>query len=150
MDKIPAHGPLPVSVPGAVDGWFELHGKFGKLPMRDNLAPAIQYAKEGFPLTEYIAASMGRSLQFYARKGFPNIMETYALDKKGVIPQKGDVFKNEYLATTLNKIANEGRDAFYKGDIAKTIADFIQSQGCLLYTSPSPRNQRGSRMPSSA
>ena len=132
MDKIPAHGPLPVSVPGAVDGWFELHGKFGKLPMRDNLAPAIQYAKEGFPLTEYIAASMGRSLQFYARKGFPNIMETYALDKKGVIPQKGDVFKNEYLATTLNKIANEGRDAFYKGDIAKTIADFIQSQGGFL------------------
>jgi len=132
MEKIPAHGPLPVSVPGAVDGWFELHGKFGKLPMRDNLAPAIQYAKEGFPLTQYIAASMGRSLQFYAKKGFPNIMETYALDKKGIIPQKGDVFKNEYLAATLNKIANEGRDAFYKGDIAKTIANFIQAQGGFL------------------
>ncbi len=132
MDKIPAHGPLPVSVPGAVDGWFELHGKFGKLAMKDNLAPAIQYAKEGFPLTEYIAASMGRSLQFYTRKGFPNIMETYALDKKGVIPQKGDVFKNEYLAATLTKIANGGRDAFYKGDIAKTIANFIQAQGGFL------------------
>jgi len=132
MEKIPAHGPLPVSVPGAVDGWFELHGKFGKLAMSDNLAPAIQYAKEGFPLTQYIAASMGRSLQFYARKGFPNIMETYALDKKGVIPQKGDVFKNEYLAATLTKIANGGRDAFYKGDIAKTIANFIQAQGGFL------------------
>ena len=56
MDKIPAHGPLPVSVPGAVDGWFELHQKFGKLPMKENLAPAIHYAKEGFPLTQYIAA----------------------------------------------------------------------------------------------
>ncbi len=132
MTKIPAHGPLPVSVPGAVDGWFELHQKFGKLSMKENLAPAIQYAKEGFPLTQYIAALWGNSVPFYLRKGFPNVTETYTIDGKGKIPQKGDIFKNPYLANTLTKIAEGGRDAYYKGDIAKTIANFIQSQGGFL------------------
>lgn len=130
MSKIPAHGPLPVSVPGAVDGWFELHKKFGKLSMKENLAPAIQYAKDGFPLTQYIAALFGNSVRNYTRKGFPNIKETYTVD--GKIPQKGDVFKNEYLANTLQKIAEGGRDAFYKGDIAQTIANFIKAQGGFL------------------
>ena len=65
IDKIPAYGALPVSVPGCVDGWFELHKKFGKLPMKENLAPAIKYAKEGFPLTQYIAALWGNSIPFY-------------------------------------------------------------------------------------
>lgn len=132
MQKIPSHGPLPVSVPGAVDGWFELHGKFGKLPIKEILAPAIGYAKEGFPVTQYIGALIGRSLPFYAKRGFPNVMETYALDGVGIIPQKGDVFKNAYLAATYEKIATGGRDAFYKGEIAKTIADFIKSQGGFL------------------
>ena len=132
MEKIPSHGPLPVSVPGAVDGWFELHQKFGKLPMKENLAPAIQYAKEGFPLTQYIAALMGNSIPFYLRKGFPNVKETYTINGKGKVPQKGDVFKNEFLAATLTKIAASGRDAFYKGDIAHTIANFIKSQGGFL------------------
>ena len=130
MEKIPSHGPLPVSVPGAVDGWFELHQKFGKLPMEDNLAPTIQYAKEGFPLTQYIAALMGNSLQFYLKSNFPNIEETYM--RGGKIPQKGDIFKNPFLANTLTKIAEDGRDTFYKGDIARTIAHFIQSQGGFL------------------
>ena len=132
MTKIPAHGPLPVSVPGAVDGWFELHQKFGKLSMKENLAPAIQYAKEGFPLTQYIAALWGNSVPFYLSKGFPNVKETYTIDGKGKVPQKGDVFKNEFLANTLTKIAEGGRDAYYKGDIARTIATFIQSQGGFL------------------
>lgn len=132
MKKIPSHGPLPVSVPGVVDGWFELHQKFGKLPMRENLAPAIQYAKEGFPLTQYIAALWGNSVPFYLRKGFPNVTETYTIDGKGKVPQKGDVFKNEFLANTLTKIAEGGRDAYYKGDIAHTIANFIKAQGGFL------------------
>ena len=55
LEKIPSHGPLPVTVPGCVDGWFELHKKFGKLQMKENLAPAIKYAREGFPLSELIA-----------------------------------------------------------------------------------------------
>jgi len=132
MAKIPAHGPLPVSVPGAVDGWFELHKKFGKLSMKENLAPAIKYATDGFPLTQYIAASWGRSVPFYLRKGFPNVKETYTIDGKGKVPQKGDIFKNQFLANTLTKIAEGGRDAYYKGDIARTIANFIKEQGGFL------------------
>lgn len=154
MEKIPSHGPLPVSVPGAVDGWFELHQKFGKLPMKENLAPAIQYAREGFPLTQYIAALMGNSIPFYLEKGFPNVKETYTLNGQGIIPQKGDVFKNEFLANTLTKIAEGGRDAYYKGEIAHTIADFIKAQGGFLsyedfashkseWVSPVSTNYRG-------
>ncbi len=132
MKKIPSHGPLPVSVPGAVDGWFELHKKFGKLSMKENLTPAIEYAKEGFPLTQYIAARMGNSLKFYLKRGFPNVRKTYTIN--GKIPQKGDIFKNPFLANTLTKIAEGGRDVFYKGEIAQIIANFIQSQdGFLSY-----------------
>ncbi len=130
MEKIPSYGPLPVSVPGTVDGWFELHEKFGELPMETILAPAIAYAEEGFPVTELIAWYMNRTIPFYLRQGFPNIAETYQLN--GQTPQKGDIFRNPYLANTYRKIAKGGRDAFYKGDIARTIADFIQEQGGFL------------------
>ncbi|MEO0341627.1 MAG: gamma-glutamyltransferase, partial [Bacteroidota bacterium] len=82
MKKIPSHGPIPVSVPGAVDGWFELHQKFGKLSMEEILAPAIAYAEGGYPVSELIAWYMGRSVPFYMSQGFPNIKETYTLDGK--------------------------------------------------------------------
>ena len=72
-DKIPPLGPLPVSVPGCVDGWFSLHSKFGKLPIDDILAPAIKYAEEGFPVSELIAYYMQRSVPYYIRQGFPNV-----------------------------------------------------------------------------
>ena len=71
MKKIPSHGPLPVSVPGAVDGWFELHSKFGSKPMAEILAPAISYAENGFPLTELIAWYLNRTVPFFNPKGFP-------------------------------------------------------------------------------
>lgn len=129
-EKIPSHGPLPVSVPGCVDGWFELHEKFGKLSMEENLQPAISYAKSGFPLTELIAYYFGRSIPFYQSKGFPNINETYLVNDH--IPEKGDVFKNPYLANTYQQLAEKGRDAFYEGDIAEIMAEFIQSQGGFL------------------
>ncbi len=129
-EKIPAYGPLPVTVPGCVDGWFELHGRFGKLPMTEILAPAIQYAEEGFPVTELIAYYLNRSVPRFAER-FPNILETWTIDGTRV-PQKGDVFRNPYLANTYRRIANEGRDVFYKGDIARAIADFIQQQGGFL------------------
>lgn len=130
MEKIPSHGPLPVSVPGCVDGWFELHGKFGKLSMEEILAPAINYAKQGFPVSELIAYYINRSVPFYESKGFPNVMDTYS--SYGKVPQKGEIFKNPYLANTLSNIAKGGRDAFYKGEIAKTIANFIKEQGGFL------------------
>ncbi|MEM9142660.1 MAG: gamma-glutamyltransferase [Bacteroidota bacterium] len=132
MEKIPALGPLPVSVPGAVDGWFALHEKFGSRPITELLAPAISYAEKGFPLTELIAWYMQRSIPYYESQGFPNIKATYMDQNNGKLPQEGEIYKNPYLAQTYRKIAEGGRDAFYEGPIAKTIADFVQGQGGFL------------------
>ena len=132
LDRIPALGPLPVSVPGAVDGWFELHGKFGSLPMEELLAPAISYAEKGFPLTQLISWYMSRSVPRYEGMGFPNIRETYMEQNGGKLPGEGDIYKNPFLANTYRKIAEGGREAFYKGDIALIITDFIKSQGGYL------------------
>ena len=125
---IPSHGPLPVSVPGCVDGWFEMHGKFGSLEMKEILAPAIQYAREGFPVSELIAYYMESSVQGLSE--FPGFRETYMPDGKP--PAKGEIFRNPYLANTLEKIAGGGRDEFYQGDIARTIARYIKDQGGFL------------------
>ncbi len=132
MKKIPSFGPLPVSVPGAVDGWFELHKKFGSKSMTDILSPAIAYAEKGFPLTELIAWYMNRTIPFFMSKGFPNIEDTYIAQNNGKLPEEGEIYKNPYLANTYRKIAEGGRDAFYKGDIAKTIGEFIAEQGGFL------------------
>ena len=121
---IPSLGPLPVSVPGCVDGWAELHKKFGKLPLKQVLQPAIGYAREGFPVSELIAYYWNRS---EGLKRYPGFKETFLIDGKA--PTKGQIFKNPNLANTLEQIANGGRDAFYKGDIAKTIAAFMAKHG---------------------
>ena len=126
-DKIPAMGPLPVSVPGCVDGWFELHDRFGKLPMEQVLSPAVTYAREGFPLSELIAYYWGAS-RGLAR--YPNFRETYM--PGGRAPRKGEIFKNPRLANTLERIGREGRDVFYRGEFAATMADFLQQQGGFL------------------
>ena len=132
LEKIPSHGPLPVSVPGALDGWFELHEKFGSKPMSEILAPAIDYAQNGFPLTELIAWYMHRTVPFFESKGFPNIKDTYITQNGGKLPNEGEVYKNIYLANTYKKIAQGGRDVFYKGEIAKAIGKFIKKQGGFL------------------
>ncbi|THH41487.1 gamma-glutamyltransferase [Neolewinella litorea] len=132
LDKIPALGPLPVSVPGAVDGWFSLHERFGSVPMTDLLAPAISYAENGFPLTQLIVWYMHRSVPNFLAKGFPNIRETYLEQNGGTLPDEGDIYRNPYLAETYRRIATGGRDAFYRGEIAATIAEFIQEQGGYL------------------
>ncbi len=128
IEKIPSYGPLPVSVPGCVDAWFSLHNKFGKTPMPEILAPAIQYAEEGFPVTELIGHYWQLSLQRLA--GFPNVMETFSIDGKA--PQKGDLFKNPDLANTYKLLAKDGKEAFYNGPIAEAIVNFIQGQGGFL------------------
>ena len=128
MTKIPSLGPLPVSVPGCVDGWFALHGKFGSMEMEEILAPVIENARNGFPVTEVIGYYLSSGARMY--KKYPNFAEIYMPEGRGL--KKGDVFKNPYLADTYEKIAKEGKDAFYKGEVAKTIADFIQSQGGFL------------------
>ena len=130
LKSIPAFGPLPVTVPGCVDGWFELHGKFGRLPMTEVLAPAIQYCEEGFPVSEIIARGWRGSKGTFAK--YPGFLETYFPNGNG--PQTGDVFRNPMLAATLQKIAANGRDEFYKGQIARTISDFMQQHdGYLSY-----------------
>lgn len=126
--QIPSHGPLPVSVPGCVDGWFELHKKFGKLPMEQILAPAIQYAREGFPVSELIAYYWERSVPIL--KKYPNFEEIFTIN--GRAPRKGEIFHNPYLANTLEKIAHGGRDVFYKGEIARIIDTFMRRQGGFL------------------
>jgi gamma-glutamyltranspeptidase / glutathione hydrolase len=125
---VPSHGPLPVTVPGAVDAWFALHQKFGKLPMPQNLAPAIHYARDGHPVAETIAYYWNLSVPRLSK--FPGFTEQFTLNGKA--PKKGELWRNPNLANTLEKISREGRDGFYKGAIAKTIADYIQAQGGFL------------------
>src|SRR5256885_9206631 len=106
---IPPQGMLPISVPGTVDAWAELHKKFGKLKFTDDLAPAIHYAEEGFPVTELISYYWAFGPRLY--KGLPGaFLETYTLDGKGRTPAKGDIFKNPALARTLRLIGERGRD----------------------------------------
>jgi len=128
MNEIPDPGPLTVTVPGCVDGWFELHKKFGHLDMEVILQPAIRYAREGFPLTEVIARSWREEIERLG--GFPNFEEIYTID--GQAPRKGNIFKNPYLANTLERIAREGRDLFYRGEIARVIENFMKKQGGFL------------------
>lgn len=128
LTSIPPFGPLPVSVPGCVDGWFTLHERFGKLPMSDILAPAIEYARRGFPLTELIAyywARGGRVL-----KDQPNFAATFL--PNGQAPKKGDIFRNKDLASTYEALASGGRDAFYRGALTDTMVAFAARVGCFL------------------
>jgi gamma-glutamyltranspeptidase / glutathione hydrolase len=152
-ETIPPTGMLPISVPGTVDAWAELHKRFGKLKLNDDLAPAIRYAEEGFPVTELIAYYWAFGPRLY--KGLPGaFLESYTLDGKGRTPAKGDIFKNPGLAKTLRLIAEKGRDAFYKGEIADKIDEFMRANGGFLrkadfekhtstWVSPVSTNYRG-------
>jgi len=132
---IPAVGSLPVTVPGTVDGWFELHDRFGRLPMSDVLAPAVSYAREGFPVSQLIAYYWDRNMEILQRRydngpwleEFDNARATYLID--GHAPTEGEIFRNPDLANTLERIGAEGRDVFYRGDIARTIDAYMQRIG---------------------
>ena len=124
-DSIPRFGPLPVTVPGCVDGWFELHARLGKLPMQEILAAAIGYARDGFPASEKIAGAWRDNAKLLAR--YPGFAEQFM-----PAPEKGQIVKRENLARTLERIANEGRDVFYRGDIAHVMADFMKANGGFL------------------
>src|SRR6056297_941834 len=127
-ESIPATGPLPVSVPGCVDGWFELHKKFGSKSMEEILQPAVDYAREGFPVSEVIAHYWQGNARYL--EDFPGFKEIFM--PGGKAPKKGEIFKNPYLANTLEKIAKGGRDVFYKGEIAREIARYMKEQGGFL------------------
>ena len=128
MSAIPYLGPLTVSVPGAVDGWYELHGRYGRLPMSELLQPSIDYAEEGFPVSEFIADLWRENLE--EREDFPDVRALYA--PGGEAPKTGDVFRNPNLAKTYRMIAEGGRDAFYKGEIAEKIDAYMAEQGGFL------------------
>ncbi|HLL95228.1 MAG TPA: gamma-glutamyltransferase [Spirosoma sp.] len=128
LTHIPPDGPLPVSVPGCVDGWFMLHKRFGKTPMPQLLSHAIRYAREGYPVHDEAAISWAGMIRRFGK--YPNVNETYA--PTGAAPKRGEIFRNPALANTLEKIARGGRDAFYKGDIAQTIDAFMKKVGGYL------------------
>ncbi|MBL8300832.1 MAG: gamma-glutamyltransferase [Rhodanobacteraceae bacterium] len=125
---IPPTGPLPVSVPGCVDAWFALHEKFGRLPMKTLLAPTVRYARNGFPVSELIAYYWQRSVPRLVK--YPGFREQFTRD--GAAPQKGERWTNPNLADTLEAIAKGGRDAFYKGRIAKVIGDYMKANEGFL------------------
>jgi len=128
LTSVPPFGPLPVTVPGCVDGWFELHRRFGVLDMKALLLPAIRYAEKGFPVSELIAYYWELNAKRLSQ--YPGFSETFM--PGGKAPVKGELFQNPGLANTLKAIALHGRDAFYKGDIAKKMADYIREQGGFL------------------
>ena len=128
LDSIPPFGPLPVSVPGAVDGWFELHARYGRLPMKEILAPAIAYARDGFPVSEVIAHYFALNKKRIGE--MPGFADTFM--PTGDVPQKGEMFRNPRLANTYEAIAERGRDEFYKGGIARTIDAHMAEHGGLL------------------
>ncbi|MDN3204622.1 gamma-glutamyltransferase [Algoriphagus sediminis] len=131
LNYAPFLGPLPITVPGTVDGWFQLHEKFGKLSMQEILQPAIDYGNNGFPVSEIIAWQMNDD--WPRMQDIPGFRETYMPNGKST-PVKGEVFKNPDLAKTYDMIAKGGRDAFYKGDIARTIDEFMKKHdGYLSY-----------------
>ncbi len=128
LSDMPPHGPLPVTVPGTVDAWFALHGRFGTRTMADNLAPAIRYAREGHPVHEVIAYYWGRSVPVLS--AWPGFKEQLTIG--GRAPEAGETWRNANLASTLEQVAHGGRDAFYKGEIARVIGAYFKANGGFL------------------
>ena len=133
--EIPLKGSASVTVPGKVDGWFELHKKFGRLPMPQLLSPAIRYAREGFAVTEDSADNWQYEWE-NTRQHKGDIEELKNYSKlywpHGKPPREGEVFYNPDLAHTLEQIAEGGRDAFYRGAIADTIDAYMRCIGGAL------------------
>jgi gamma-glutamyltranspeptidase/glutathione hydrolase len=125
---IPERGPLSVSVPGAVDGWCELHARFGRLPLRDLLAPSIAYAREGFPVTEVIGAAWAAGA--HALRNAPGFAAVFM--PNGRPPPIGEPFTNPALARAYELIATEGRDAFYRGAIAQAVESAVRGNDGFL------------------
>lgn len=128
IEEIPSSGPLSWSVPGCVDGWEQLRAKFGTKPLAELLKPAIQYAEEGFPVSEIIAADWAGSAPSLAK--VPSSAACFLRDGKA--PAFGAIFKNPGLAKSLQAIATGGRDAFYRGPLADAIVAYSEQTGGLF------------------
>lgn len=128
LGKMPFRGWESVTVPGAVSAWVAISKRFGKLPFADLFAPAIDYAQNGFIVTPKIAELWRRAaIELDAQPGFA---ETFLPD--GAAPKAGDRFVNPNLAKTLRRIAETEGEAFYRGEIAQTIADFAAQHDAAL------------------
>jgi gamma-glutamyltranspeptidase/glutathione hydrolase len=125
VTSMPQSGIDSVTVPGAVDGWSKLLAKFGTMNLQQLLAPAIRYAHDGFPVPEWDAAYW--TVNADSLRNSPSLKQLYL--NAGHTPRVGEIFRNEELAHSLEEIASSGRDAFYKGDVAKRLVDFSRSQG---------------------
>ena len=125
VTELPSRGPYTVTVPGVVAGWHSMREKFGRLPMADLLAPAIHYAKEGFPVAEVTAGLWARSLALLEAE--PNAARTFLVD--GRVPAAGAIFRNPDLARSLARIAERGRDGYYKGPTAEAIVAMLKPRG---------------------
>ena len=122
---IPVYSPYAWTVPGCADAWFELHERFGRLPMKDLLAPTVAYAREGVPVPQIIAGSWARSVsRFKDKPGFADVFLP-----GGRAPAEGEPFANPALAHTLELLAAGGRDAYYRGEIAEKIVAFSKKVG---------------------
>lgn len=138
-DEIPYYGHLPVSVPGTASGWGKLHERFGSLSLEQDLRPAIRYAREGFPLSDVIAYYWQGNVDSFRENDdrIPegNWRDVYLVegdDGEMRAPKEGEIFRNPDLANTLETIAENGTEAFYKGEIAQTIADYAERTGGYL------------------
>ena len=130
-DALPPYGALPITIPGTVDAWFAMHERFGKLPMADNLAPTVRYAREGHPIAPIIGMYLERSLRAYSARedqfDFSNARKVWFAD--GEAPEAGEMFRNPDLANTLEAIGEGGREAFYDGPMTDGIVNYLQAQG---------------------
>ncbi len=125
LDDIPGNGPLCWSVPGCVDGWHELHKRFGSLPLSRLLQPAIEHGEKGFPVSQLISMAWAGSTRSLSR--YPDSAATYL--PGGRAPEMGEIFRNTRLAASYRAIADSGRDAFYKGAIAHKIVAYSEANG---------------------
>lgn len=125
LEYIPTEGPLSWSVPGCVSGWEELRKRFGSRSYDDLLRASIDYAENGFPVTELIGGGWRGSVEALSR--WPDSRDTFLID--GHAPRVGEVFKNPRMAASLKLIASEGADAFYRGSIARRIVEFSEKNG---------------------
>lgn len=121
-------GPLSVTVPGCVDAWCAIHERLGTRPLSELLAPAIGYAREGFPVSPVIANEWQRSVPKLAP--YAGFLEQFTLSGRG--PEAGETFRNPNLAKTLERIGADGRSGFYAGETARRLVRGSGAAGCAL------------------
>ena len=131
---LPPYGAVTVTVPGTVDAWWRLHQRYGKLRWSELFEPAIAYAEGGVPLSPVVAFYMNRAMANFAGpgRGIEEVANAQATYASGARARAGEIFRNPDLARTYRLLAQGGRDAFYEGDIARTIENYFRRIGGWL------------------